>query len=731
MIAGEPWEQVNGIPLTTYSGVNGAKCHLVHTEAEWDAVFELLMQQKKVAFDTETTGFEYYLDKHIIGFSFGWGIENFYVATRHEDSVLGGKQETQVPFAHLLLDLSAFFAQQDVTTIYFNAKFDKHFLLKEGIVDNTHTRDASLFWALYDENAPGKLKVISSGWKDMFGRPQKGVVHKDAAKDEKIIDKWRADEARARQKVYKDAISIRVEELHNLIEHQDKSILAIKRLAKAELANHPYADACKSAVHYGFVPLTMMAKYAGLDTYLTWEVFHYTVENIQWNEKLVALITQEHELTEALLDIEERGALIDRGCLISAGEKLEVEISKLHAEIVHSFGMTNPNSNAQLVCALITRGVQLTEHTAASTGCMACAEGSCSAHYSVASNVLAKLVQRHPDLQLILDYRAKTKLKGTYVDSILDKITQDNILHCSFRQNVSTGRMSASDPNLQNIPRKDTTIRAAFIVPEDYVFVFADYSQIEVRMTAHYSEDPALLRAYAEGMDLHLATMCAMFRYDYKYASEIYFKADGSDSMFKKIKELRNVAKVLNFATIYGVSAVGLSEQIPRPESMREYSQKRWIKECESFLDAYLYGYLGVKKLMNRCGREAKQKGYLTNSFGRIRHLPHANACQYTGDPQLSWMERKAKRQSTNSLIQGECADLFKAAVVRVHKLLREHKSNIVNLVHDEIQMYIHKDELYLVNEVRRVMEDFHYKVDLIAEFECSQTSWADKKKFS
>jgi len=291
--------------------------------------------------------------------------------------------------------------------------------------------------------------------------------------------------------------------------------------------------------------------------------------------------------------------------------------------------------------------------------------------------------------------------------------------------------MSSSDPNLQNIPRKDDTIRRAFIVPEDYVLVLADYSQVEVRLTAHFSEDPALLEAYDKGQDIHLKTMCAMFRYDYDYAREVMTTTDKNDPMHKKLSALRSIAKVLNFGVIYGVSPLGLSSQVPRPESMSHYTQSEWIKECESFIDAYLYGYLGVKKMINRYGRQAKRTLEITNSFGRVRHLPWAQARKLAKDYSLGWMESKAERQAVNYAIQGEAADMFKLAVVRTHKVLQGHKSKIVNLVHDEIQMYIHKDEFYLLKDVKRVMEDFSYRVPIIADFEYTTTNWAEKREIA
>lgn len=287
---------------------------------------------------------------------------------------------------------------------------------------------------------------------------------------------------------------------------------------------------------------------------------------------------------------------------------------------------------------------------------------------------------------------------------------------------------SSNDPNLQNQPRGNA-VRNAFICPsDDYIYLFADYSQIEVRLTAHFSQDAILLDSYRRNQDVHCRTAGAMFGVSYEEMVEAYKSSDKTNERVVLLKNYRNIGKTLNFAMVYGVSAQGLSEQIPRPPQYSHYSEDQWVAECEKFIKSYFHTHVGVKRFINKYSREIKSNCYIENDFGRIRHLPHAQACKIMDDHSLGWMERRAQRQGVNFLVQGTAGDLFKTAVVRVHKLLEGKKSYIVNFVHDEIQIYLHKEELYLLKDIRHAMQDFKYKVPIIADFSWSKTSWGDKK---
>lgn len=714
MIPGSKYDVVNKVPMTTFNGVGGSKLFFINTMAEWKAFYELLMARKLVACDTETSGFDYFLDKRICGMSFGWSDMHFYIPVRHLDSELGGVQPPQLDMEDLKPDLQAFFAQKDVFTLWHNWKFDAHFYRMDGIEILTPFHDTRILWQLYDENAPGALKVIASGWRDDMGVAHPGLVGPEAAAKERELSDWRAKEAKTRRDKYRKLVMDRADELKTAIEHQDKSRTQLKQwIADNELQNHPYKHASKEDVHYGYVPADLMTEYAATDTFLTYTVYDYVMKNLVINEPLRDLYLNEIKLSRALMEAEHTGVKIDRPYMEQLGTDLDKEIVETEGKIQEVLGDVNLGSTVQLADALIAQGIELTQKTKAG-------------RYAVDKKVLNKLKDEHEVVKSILDLRALSKIRGTYVTGILGKLTDDDILHCSFNQNVSTGRMSSSDPNLQNIPGRNDSIRRAFIPNhEDYVYVFADYSQVEVRLTAHYSQDELLLDAYAKGQDVHTRTMCEMFGQDYDHANAVIKSDDKSHPDFKKLKDLRNIAKRINFGIIYGVGAPGLSEQIPRPPQYVEFTQKQWIAVCDDYIKQYLNKYRGVQKFINRSGREIKKKGIIYNHFGRPRRLPHA----LIKDREKYWMVGRAQRQGTNFLIQGTAADVFKIAVVRVYDILKGTRSFMVNFVHDEIQAYIHKDELHLLNQMKAAMEDFDFIVPLVADFAWSKKNWAEKRE--
>lgn len=713
-------ETINGVDMDTYTGILDTKLHLVDTSLAFDAFFDLLMKQKLVMCDTETSGFRYFKDDHMVGASFGWEKTHFYVPFRHEASLLGGPVLRQLNWDDIKDRIQQFFNQQDVFTVWHNYKFDAHFYRRDGVIIRTPFHDTRILWHLFDESAPGRLKGIASGWVDDMGRKHKGIVHPDAASKEGEIGRWRASEASTRRSALTLLIKEKAEELSSEPMYQGYTKTQLKKhLRLSVYQDHEYADATKDSIHYGLIPIPLMCEYAGLDTFLTGMVYKYCIKNVEWTPKLKKLYINELKLSKALIDIEEAGLVIDAEHLTAAGHRFTAEEEDLTKKILTNLGDPDLNlgSNQQLAAALISHGVRLTKQTSAG-------------RYSVDKGVLEKLSGDYPIVADLLRLRLIKKLRNTYVESILDKLVGNNILHCSFNQNVSTGRMSSSDPNLQNIPGADDTIRAAFIPPDDdHFYVFIDYSQIEVRLTAHLSEDPLLLDAYAKDQDIHTRTMCEVFGEFYNQAEEIL--GDKDHPRHKELKMLRTITKRINFGIIYGVGAPGLSEQIDKDKAgFTDLSQKDWIAQCQKYIDSYLSKYLGVKRFINKGSREVKKNARVTNSFGRVRHLPHARATKIFRDKQYYWLEGRAERQGVNFLVQGEAADLFKIAVVRVHELLKGKRSKIVNLVHDEIQLYMHKSELHLLHDIKAAMEDFtDYIVPIIADYDWAPTNWAAKQE--
>ena len=418
-------------------------------------------------------------------------------------------------------------------------------------------------------------------------------------------------------------------------------------------------------------------------------------------------------MCKMLFETEEGGALVDRKYLRDLEAELHKECDDTEAKIHQVLGPINLGSSDQLAAALESQGVELTKKTA-------------SGKWSTDKKVLKALAEDYPVVSDILYLRGSNKIMNTYAIGIQDKMTDEDYIHMNFNQNVTTGRMSCREPNLQNIPRSDTRIRKAFICPDDYYFVFADYSQVEVRLTAHFSEDPIMLDAYSKNQDIHTRTACEMF--DLDYAETIEVLKDEDHEYYKKFKSYRDVSKTINFGIIYGVGAPGLSGQIERPDRYKGVPDSEWINACQGFIDQYFRKYRGVKRFVSRCSRMAAKHAEIPNSFGRIRHLPHVNAVKVMGK-EGKWMAGRAQRQAPNFVVQSTAADIFKFATVRVHEeVFKDTQSKVVNLVHDEIQSYVHKDELSLLNKKRDVMEDFDFLVPLKVEFAYSTTSWAEKK---
>lgn len=744
MIEGWDYEVVNKVPMSFSRAPfdDDLRLFVINQKHEWDAFFGLLMQQKVVACDTETEGFHWFKGDRICGISMGWGNWHFYIPLRHKPSVLNPVVGPQLSIDLIKEDLQVFFRRKDVFTVWFNQKFDKKFFRADGVEVATPFHEASVQWNIYDENAPGKLKIIASGWRDELGRWRKGVVHKDAKKWDKALDEWRAEEAKARRKVFRDLVMGKADELQQDLEFQGWKRTDIKKYVRSQvLHDHEFAHAKKQDVDYSYVPIELMTKYACLDTYLTMKVHEYCSAKIKWTKKTRSLYINELKLSDAIMEAEWKGVKVDRKYLEELGDILREELRDLEQSIFDDLKVSylNLNSTTQLSQALIDSGVKLTVKTSdkkkkKSLSDKASKEGEKPKkdNWCLDKQVLADLAEKYEVCNKIKLYRSKTKLLGTYVESILAKLTDDDILHCSFNQNVATGRMSSSDPNLQNIPGRDDRIRRAFIVPDDYDYLFVDYSQVEVRLTAHFSEDPLLLEAYRLGQDIHTRTMCEMFGMDYGESMHVLSSPDGCPERHKELKLLRNVAKIVNFGIIYGISAFGLAVQIQRPKRYERQSKEEWVRTCQDFVDTYLRKYLGVARMVNRTSRFIKRHSYVENFFGRVRNLPHAQACRILRDSDLGWLEGRAKRQGVNFLVQGTAADAFKIAIVRVHKLLEGTNSSIVNFVHDEIQIYLHKDERYLLPKIKEEMERFpEFRVPLIADFEKSSTNWADKEEMS
>lgn len=298
---------------------------------------------------------------------------------------------------------------------------------------------------------------------------------------------------------------------------------------------------------------------------------------------------------------------------------------------------------------------------------------------STSEEVLAELALDYPLPKVILQYRGLAKLKSTYTDKLPQMINpKTGRVHTSYHQAVTaTGRLSSTDPNLQNIPVRNEEgrrIRQAFIAPEDYLIVSADYSQIELRIMAHLSRDKGLLKAFAEGQDIHRATAAEVFGLPLESVSA----------------EQRRSAKAINFGLIYGMSAFGLSRQLNISR-----------KESQKYMDLYFERYPGVLEYMERTRKQAKEQGYVETLEGRRLYLPDINASNAA-------RRAGAERAAINAPMQGTAADIIKRAMIAVDAWLQEEQPRVkmIMQVHDELVFEVHKDDLDAVSQkIHHLME--------------------------
>ena len=363
------------------------------------------------------------------------------------------------------------------------------------------------------------------------------------------------------------------------------------------------------------------------------------------------------------LDSMEKWGICVRGEeLKSYGEKLNVRITELEKLIWQQAGEEfNINSPKQLGVILFEKmGIKGGKKT--KTG------------YSTAADILDKLAPDHAIVKDILEYRQLTKLKSTYADGLFQVIAKDGRIHSTFNQTITaTGRISSTEPNLQNIPVRmelGRLIRKVFVPEEGYVFLDADYSQIELRVLAHMSGDEKLIQAYTEAQDIHRLTASEVFHVPFDQVTDLQ----------------RRNAKAVNFGIVYGISSFGLSQDLSITR-----------KEASEYIEKYFESYPRIKGFLDGLVEEGKEKGYVTTMFGRRRPIPELKSSNFM---QRSFGERVAM----NSPIQGSAADIIKIAMNRVYRRLKEEnlKSRLVLQVHDELLIETYKEEIEEVSAILR-----------------------------
>ncbi len=368
----------------------------------------------------------------------------------------------------------------------------------------------------------------------------------------------------------------------------------------------------------------------------------------------------EMPLVFTLYDMEQNGVKVEGDALKAYGDQLWGRIVALEKEIYEDAGETfNINSPKQLGVVLF-ENMKLPGAKKTKTG------------YSTAADVLEKLAPEYPIVSKILEYRQLTKLKSTYADGLANYICEDGRIHGKFNQTITaTGRISSTEPNLQNIPVRvelGRLIRKVFVPEEGYVFVDADYSQIELRVLAHCSGDEQLIEAYKEAKDIHRITASQVFHIPFDEVTALQ----------------RRNAKAVNFGIVYGISSFGLSQDLSITR-----------KEAAKYIDDYFKTYPGIKAFLDHAVAHAKEMGYVVTLFGRRRPVPELASSNFM---QRSFGERVAM----NAPIQGTAADIMKIAMIGVNRRLKEQKlkSRLVLQVHDELLIEAYKPELEIVETI-------------------------------
>ncbi|MDD6632022.1 MAG: DNA polymerase I [Lachnobacterium sp.] len=381
------------------------------------------------------------------------------------------------------------------------------------------------------------------------------------------------------------------------------------------------------------------------EVYIAWKSMPVLSGELKTKGMLSLYREIEMPVAFVLYDMEKEGIAIDRDALKKYGEDLSVSIAELEKRIYEAAGEAfNINSPKQLGVILFEK-LQMPNSKKTKTG------------YSTSAEVLEKLAVDYPIVSDILEYRQLTKLKSTYADGLANYIDETGKIHTTFNQTITaTGRLSSTEPNLQNIPIRielGKMIRKVFHPAKGNLFVDSDYSQIELRVLAHVADDEKLIEAFQNGQDIHRTTASHVFGVPFDEVTDLQ----------------RRNAKAVNFGIVYGISAFGLSQDLNISR-----------KEAQEFIDKYFETYPKIKAFLDSTVEQAKKDGYIKTLFNRIRPIPELSSSNF--------MQRQfGERVAMNSPIQGTAADIIKIAMIRVHdRLIRDKlKSKLILQVHDEL----------------------------------------------
>ena len=426
----------------------------------------------------------------------------------------------------------------------------------------------------------------------------------------------------------------------------------------------------------------------GAYVYALNQLYTVTMEKMQSDGSIKLFEEIEMPLIYVLGDMQFNGMFVEKSELEKFGKELKERLSNLTKEIYDLAGEEfNVNSTQQLGKILFEK-LKLTEPKKNKKG------------YATDVETLEGIKDEHPIVQKVLDYRGLIKLSSTYVDGLIPFINpKDNRIHAVFNQTITaTGRISCTEPNLQNIPSHEgegKNIKKSFKAKEGYVFIDADYSQIELRVLSHIAKDETMIEAFKNDEDIHK-----------QVASKVF-----GVPMAKVTKEQRSRAKAVNFGIIYGITAFGLSQQL-----------KIGRKEAQNYIDNYLKKYSGIKTFMEDIVKKAEEEGFVETLFGRRRYVPELKSKNYV-------VRQFGTRVAMNTPIQGTAADIMKIAMNKVFTGIKDLDAKVVLQVHDELVLEVKEEQKEKAKEILQSSMENAVKLDVPLKVELSEgKAWFDLK---
>jgi DNA polymerase-1 len=605
---------------------------IIQTDKDFATFFKKLSAQKRFAFDTETSGLDN-LSCDLLGMSFSWKNEEAYYLDIKQKSVSGVSNKKN--------DL-------------FNWQGDGK---DSSTLKNLHP------WLI-------KLKPI------MEKAAIKKIAH-NGKFDMKILRQF--------------GITVEGLDFDTMIaayilnpggRQYGIDALALERLAFEKISTSELIGTGKAAIEFPAVPLEKLGIYACEDADITWRL-HAGLEKELVKEKLKKVFTElEIDLIPCLIDMELTGISLDTAYLKKLEKEIDADIASIQKKIWKCCGKEfNISSTKQLQTILFTdleistQGLSRTK-TGISTG----------------ADELAKLKGRHEIIDWITEYRELTKLASTYVRTLPELVSPvTGRLHTNFNQTIAaTGRLSSTDPNLQNIPIRTELgrkIRRAFVPKKGCELLSIDYSQLELRIAAHIADDPAMKKAFKNNEDIHTATAALI----------------NHVAIDKVTTDMRRQAKTINFGILYGQGPHGLAQ-----------TAEITYEEARKFIEEYFKAYKNIKKYVDTTIADAKDKGYVETLFGRKRYIPEINATN-------AMIRKSAERMAVNTPIQGTEADMIKKAMIQVHQLLNMEYTGKISMllqVHDELLFEVEPDIITEVTpKITKIMENtIKLSVPIIAD---------------